>query len=96
MNNLFSAHWNGPTRRASPRNIDCSRPSGFGRLLAAVVIIGIAVSLLDHVAAGKDAAAPFELPFLPLEKTHPNIARWMRTIEAIPGYDRTYPPHWRG
>ena len=56
MNNLFSAHWNGPTRRASPRNIDCSRPSGFGRLLTAVVIIGIAVSLLDHVAAGKDAA----------------------------------------
>jgi glutathione S-transferase len=47
-------------------------------------------------ASGKEAAAPFELPFLPLEKTHPNIARWMRTVEAIPGYDRTYPPHWRG
>jgi hypothetical protein len=55
VNNLFSAHWNGPSGRASPRNIDCSRPSGFGRLLAAIAIIGIAVSLLDHAAAGKGA-----------------------------------------
>jgi glutathione S-transferase len=47
-------------------------------------------------ASGKEAAAPFELPFLPFGETHPNIARWMRTIEAIPGYERTYPPHWRG
>jgi hypothetical protein len=55
MNNLFSAHWNGPSGRASPRNIDCSRPSGFGRLLAAIAIIGIAVILLDHAAAGMRA-----------------------------------------
>jgi len=53
MNNLFSAHWNGPSER--PRNIDCSRPSGFGRLLLAIAIIGLAVCVLDHVSAGKAA-----------------------------------------
>lgn len=47
-------------------------------------------------ASGKEAAAAFELPFLPFEKTHPNIARWMRRVESLPGYERTYPPHWRG
>ena len=53
MNNLFSAHWNGPGGR--PQDIDCSRPSGFGRLLAAIAVIGIAVILLDHAAAGMSA-----------------------------------------
>ena len=56
MNNLFSAHWNGTGKRAGLQEIDCSRPSGFGRLLAAVAVIGIAVCVLDHAAAGKDAA----------------------------------------
>ena len=53
MNNLFSAHWNGPDGR--PQDIDCSRPSGFGRLLLAIAIIGLAVCVLDHVSAGKAA-----------------------------------------
>ncbi|CAN7246699.1 hypothetical protein [Mesorhizobium sp. LjRoot246] len=55
MNNLFSAHWTSTGRRAGLQESDPLHvpPSGFGRLLAAVAIIGIAVSLLDHVAAGK-------------------------------------------
>lgn len=53
MNNLFSAHWNGPGGR--PHDIDCSRPSGFGRLLLAIAIIGLAVCVLDHVSAGQAA-----------------------------------------
>ena len=24
----------------------------------------------------------------------PALARWIRRIEALPGYERTYPPHW--
>lgn len=54
MNNLFSAHWTSTGRRADRQESDPLRvpPSGLGRLLAAVAIIGIAVSLLDHVAAG--------------------------------------------
>lgn len=31
----------------------------------------------------------------PLETNYPAIAAWIKRIEALPGYDRTYPPHWR-
>lgn len=33
--------------------------------------------------------------FLPLETNFPAIAAWSKRIEALPGYERTYPPHWR-
>ena len=46
-------------------------------------------------AASKEAAQPLNLGFLPLEKTSPNIAEWVQRIEALPDYQRTYPPHWR-
>ena len=46
-------------------------------------------------AAGKDAAKALNLQLLPLTDTFPNIAAWVKRIEALPGYERTYPPHWR-
>lgn len=30
------------------------------------------------------------------EELPPNIAAWMKRIEALPYYDKTVPPHWRG
>lgn len=46
-------------------------------------------------AASKDAAKPFNLGFSPLGQNYPNIAAWVKRVEAIPGYERTYPPHWK-
>jgi len=46
-------------------------------------------------AAGKPAAASLELGVLPLEKRFPRLAAWAKRIEALPGYEKTYPPHWR-
>ncbi len=46
-------------------------------------------------AASKEAAQPLNLGLMPLSQTYPNLARWVRQIEALPGYERTYPPHWR-
>ena len=46
-------------------------------------------------AASKDAAQPFDLGLLPLVQRYPNLARWTARIEALPNYQRTYPPHWR-
>ncbi len=46
-------------------------------------------------AAGKDAAKPLELELLPLADTFPNLSAWLKRIEALPSYERTYPPHWR-
>ena len=33
--------------------------------------------------------------FLPLETNYPAILAWIQRVEALPGYERTYPPHWR-
>ena len=46
-------------------------------------------------AAVKDAAQPFNFGFAPLRQNYPNLARWVERIEALPNYQRTYPPHWR-
>ena len=46
-------------------------------------------------AASKDAAKPLNLGFSPLGETYPNIAAWVKRVEAIPGYEKTYPPHWK-
>jgi glutathione S-transferase len=46
-------------------------------------------------AAEKPDAARFEQAFLRLRESHPAVGGWMARIEALPGYDRTFPPHWR-
>lgn len=46
-------------------------------------------------AASKEAAQPLKLGLMPLSHSYPNIAKWVARIEALPNYQRTYPPHWR-
>jgi glutathione S-transferase len=46
-------------------------------------------------AASKDAAKPFALKWLPLAQYYPHIAKWCERIEALPNYQRTFPPHWK-
>lgn len=46
-------------------------------------------------AAGKDVAKDLDLGLLPLETRFPNVAAWVKRMEALPGYARTVPPHWR-
>ena len=64
------------------------------RISAADLAVFPLIQLLLR-AASKEAAEPFDLGLLPLSTTYPDIARWVQSIEALPGYDRTYPPHWR-
>lgn len=45
--------------------------------------------------ASKDAAKPLKLGLLPLAQSYPNIAAWAKRVKAIPGYEKTYPPHWK-
>lgn len=42
-----------------------------------------------------DAAAQLGLGFDDLAQSYPNTLEWLRRIEALPEYDRAYPPHWR-
>jgi glutathione S-transferase len=46
-------------------------------------------------AAGKPEAAAFPHQLLPFDERYPRLHTWMGRIEALPGYDRTFPPHWR-
>jgi glutathione S-transferase len=46
-------------------------------------------------AAGKDIARDLDLQLLPVAERYPHLAAWTKRIEALPGYARVYPPHWR-
>jgi glutathione S-transferase len=46
-------------------------------------------------AAGKEAVRPMGLGVLPLAKRYPALEDWRHRITTLPGYARTYPPHWR-
>jgi glutathione S-transferase len=48
------------------------------------------------VRAGvRNEARTRELGLYPLASVYPNIGAWIARVEALPGYDRTVPPHWR-
>ncbi|NJD32530.1 MAG: glutathione S-transferase family protein [Gammaproteobacteria bacterium] len=76
-----------------------------GRLSRSDWLVGEHVSAADMVvfpgimlllrAMEKREAGELRSRFLPLETTYPAIARWIGRMAALPGYERTYPPHWR-
>ncbi len=76
-----------------------------GRLSRERWIVGADYSATDMVifpwiqllrrALDRPAAAELGARFLPMDKHYPALARWIHRIESLPGYQRTYPPHWR-
>jgi len=46
-------------------------------------------------ALGKPGADSLDHPFGPFDARYPALAAWAKRIEALPGYEATYPPHWR-
>jgi glutathione S-transferase len=65
-----------------------------GEISAADCVVFPAIESILR-AAGKDAAKAFDLGIVPLERTYPALAAWRERVRALPGYERTYPPHWR-
>jgi glutathione S-transferase len=45
-------------------------------------------------AVGKPVAEPLQLGFTPLEQRYPKLAAWEKRFAALPGVQRTWPPHW--
>ena len=76
-----------------------------GRLSRSDWIVGDAYSAVDMVifpgiqllkrALEKPQAAALSSRFMPLEVNYPALGRWLARVAAQPGYERTYPPHWR-
>src|SRR5882672_5618331 len=68
-------------------------------------LVGDAISAADLIvypqlmgllrAATRPAAAGLPLELLPFEQKYPSLGAWLARFEALPGYQNTYPPHWR-
>jgi glutathione S-transferase len=77
-----------------------------GRLSKSDWIVGDAYSAVDMVifpgiqllkrALEKPRAGELSSRFMPVEVNYPALGRWLTRVAAQPGYERTYPPHWRG
>ena len=76
-----------------------------GRLSKSDWVVGERFSAVDMVifpgiqllkrALERPSAAELASRFMPVEVNYPALGRWLARIEALPGYERTYPPHWR-
>jgi glutathione S-transferase len=75
------------------------------RLARSDWVVGESVSAADMMiypdvrlllrALAKPAARELAARFLPLEINYPAIGRWLDRVAALPGHERTWPPHWR-
>lgn len=45
-------------------------------------------------SAAKAEPRARELGLFPFDEAFPELARWLARVEQIPGYERTFPPHW--
>jgi glutathione S-transferase len=46
-------------------------------------------------ACGRDDALALGLDIMPFSQHMPAVARWVERMEALPGHDKAYPPHWK-
>lgn len=72
-----------------------ARPWLAGETLSAADLATYPVVMQLLRAAGREEAAPHALQVYPLAEHFPNLAAWAGRIEALPGYDEAYPPHWK-
>ena len=61
---------------------------------AADLVVFPSIMLLLRALERREAGE-LRARFLPMAATYPAIARWIERMERLPGYERTYPPHWR-
>lgn len=52
-------------------------------------------TMLVERAGANAAAQPLDLDLGSMAKRYPAIGRWQKRMETQPGYERTYPPHWK-
>ncbi len=63
-------------------------------LSAADLVVYPGVQLLLRALERREAQE-LRSRLLPLDVNYPALEGWMRRVEALPGYERTFPPHWR-
>ena len=98
----ISAAMRSPPRCTRSR---AKRAPSKARLSKSDWIVGDAYSAVDMVifpgiqllkrALEKPQARALSSRFMPVEVNYPALGRWLARVAALPGYERTYPPHWR-
>jgi len=61
---------------------------------AADIIVFPGIQILLRALERREAQ-DLRARLLPVETNFPAIAAWITRVEALPGYERTYPPHWK-
>jgi len=72
-----------------------TRPWLVGSALSAADLLIFPYFMSLMRAATRPIAEGLKLGILPLNRVYPHLAAWVARIEALPGYDKTFPPHWR-
>ena len=76
------------------RKLDHAAWLGGDRISAADVVAHPVIEMILRAAA-KESAKRFDLGLAPFEDHYPRLSTWRERIRSLPGYERTYPPHWR-
>lgn len=63
-------------------------------LSAADIVLYPVIPFLSR-AAIKENTAEVSGNLITIDKNYPAIGKWVKRIESIPGYEKTYPPHWK-
>jgi glutathione S-transferase len=68
-------------------------------------IVGDRPSAADYViypgimmllrALARPEARELSSRFMPVDANYPALGRWLKRVESLPGYERTFPPQWR-
>jgi glutathione S-transferase len=46
-------------------------------------------------ALARPEARDLSSRFMPVEANYPALSQWLTRVESLPGFERTFPPHWR-
>ncbi len=63
-------------------------------LSAADIVLYPVLSFLFR-AANKENTEEISGTLRSIDECYPGIGAWQKRIESIPGYEKTYPPHWK-
>jgi glutathione S-transferase len=66
-----------------------------GEAISAADVAALPLIMTIARAAGKDVAKDLDLGLIPLDTHFPHVAAWVKRMEALPGYERAFPAHWR-
>ena len=65
-----------------------------GNTMSAADLVAYPVIMQLDRAGSREEAKDFDLAY-PLQDHFPALAAWGSRIEALEGYDKAYPPHWK-